>query len=44
MNHLDRRGRWPFAEFTEVYAMEADFQAKVEAEFGRMIGRFVEAR
>jgi hypothetical protein len=34
---LGSYGRWAFAEFTEVYQMESDFQAKVEAEFNRMI-------
>ena len=35
-------GRWAFAEFTDVYGIEADFQAKVEAEFQRMIDDVVE--
>ena len=26
-------GRWAFAEFTEVYQIESDFKARVEAEF-----------
>ena len=30
-------GRWAFAEFTEVYQIEADFKAKVESEFNKMI-------
>jgi type III restriction enzyme len=30
-------GRWAFAEFTEVYQIAADFEAKVEAEFNKMI-------
>jgi hypothetical protein len=30
-------GRWAFAEFTEVYQMESDFEAKVEGEFNKMI-------
>ena len=33
-------GRWSFAEFTEVYQIEADFKAKVEGEFNKMIERF----
>jgi len=33
-------GRWAFAEFTEVYRIEADFEAKVEAEFNKMVERF----
>ncbi len=31
VNHLGTHGRWAFAEFTEVYQIEADFEAKVEA-------------
>ncbi len=37
VNHLGQYGRWAFAEFTEVYRIESDFAAKVEAEFERMI-------
>ena len=37
VNHLGTHGRWAFAEFTEVYQIEADFAKKVEAEFGKMI-------
>ena len=37
MNNLGRYGRWAFAELREVYRMEADFEARVEAEFGKMI-------
>jgi len=37
VNHLGTHGRWAFAEFTEVYKIEADFKAKVEAEFNKMI-------
>ena len=37
VNNLKRYGRWAFAEFTEVYQMEADFAAKVEAEFDKMV-------
>ena len=39
VNHLKQYGRWAFAEFTEVYQIEADFKAKVEAEFDKMIER-----
>jgi len=28
---------WTFAEFCDVYAIESDFEAKVEAEFKKMI-------
>ena len=28
VNHLKTHGRWAFAEFTEVYQIEADFQGQ----------------
>ena len=37
VNNLQQYGRWAFAEFTEVYQIEADFKAKLEAEFNKMI-------
>ena len=37
VNHLKAHGRWAFAEFTQVYQIEADFKAKVESEFDKMI-------
>ncbi|MCE5262967.1 MAG: DEAD/DEAH box helicase family protein [Deltaproteobacteria bacterium] len=37
VNNLKQYGRWAFAEFTEVYQIEADFEARVEAEFNKMI-------
>jgi type III restriction enzyme len=37
VNHLGSHGRWAFAELTEVYRIEADFEAKFEQTFGRMI-------
>ena len=37
VNNLKAFGRWAFAEFTEMYTMEADFKARVEAEFNEMI-------
>ena len=37
VNNLGSYGRWAFAEFTDVYQIEADFEAKVEAEFAKMI-------
>ena len=36
-NNLGRDGRWAFAEFRDVYAMEEDFTPKVEAEIGRVL-------
>jgi type III restriction enzyme len=37
VNHLKSYGRWAFAEFGEVYQIQADFKAKVESEFNKMI-------
>ena len=37
VNHLASYGRWAFAEFTEMYRIESDFEAKVEHEFNKMI-------
>jgi type III restriction enzyme len=37
VNHTAQYGRWAFAEFTDVYQIEADFKAKVEREFNKMI-------
>jgi len=37
VNNLGTYGRWAFAEFADVYRMEADFKAKVESGFNRMI-------
>jgi type III restriction enzyme len=37
VNHLGTYGRWAFAEFTEVYQIEADFKAKVAGDFNKMI-------
>ena len=39
VNHLGTYGRRAFAEFTEVYQIEADFKAKVESEFNKMIAK-----
>ena len=37
VNNLGRFGRWAFAEFTDVDQIESDFEARVEAEFNKMI-------
>ncbi len=37
VNNLGKYGRWAFAEFTEVYQIEADFESKVKDEFYKMI-------
>jgi type III restriction enzyme len=41
VNHLGTYGRWAFAEFGEIYQIEADFKAKVDREFGKMIASVV---
>lgn len=41
--HLGSHGRCAFAEFTDMYMIEADFGAKVEARFDAMIEQSVEA-
>lgn len=43
VNKLGTYGRWSFAEFTEVYQMEKNLAAKIEAEVGRMIDGAVSA-
>jgi type III restriction enzyme len=37
VNNLKTYGRWAFAEFTDVFRMEADFETKVASEFDKMI-------
>ena len=37
VNQLQTYGRWAFAEFTDMYEMEEDFNAKLAAEFNRVI-------
>ena len=37
VNNQGRYGRWAFAEFTDVYEIQSDFEAKVEAAFNKMI-------
>jgi type III restriction enzyme len=40
VNNLGTYGRWAFAEFTEVYQIDDDFEAKVQTEFNKMINQF----
>ena len=40
VNNHENYGRWAFAEFTDVYEIQADFESKVEAAFYEMIERF----
>jgi type III restriction enzyme len=37
VNHLGTHGRWAFAEFGDVYEIGTAFEAKVKAEFDKMI-------
>ncbi|TWU65505.1 Type III restriction enzyme, res subunit [Crateriforma conspicua] len=37
VNNLGTYGRWAFAEFTEVFQMEADFEEKIAGRFDEMI-------
>jgi type III restriction enzyme len=39
VNNLGTYGRWAFAEFDEIYQIDADFKAKVEKEFDLMVSR-----
>ena len=39
VNNLGKYGRWAFAEFTDVYEMETDFEQRIEDEFNKMISR-----
>ena len=44
VNNLGTHGRWAFAEFTEVFRLEADFAAKVRAQFEAMIDHAAHTR
>ena len=44
VNNLRQYGRWAFAEFTEVYQIQSDFKAKVEAEFNKMIEHITQVK
>jgi type III restriction enzyme len=37
VNNNIQYGRWAFAEFTDAYQIQADFEEKVEGEFNKMI-------
>ena len=40
VNNLGQYGCWAFVEFTEVYQIESDFEARVEAVLNKMIDQF----
>jgi len=42
VNRLKNYGRWAFVELREVYKIESEFEAKVEAEFDKMIHEAVQ--
>ncbi|MCC7316606.1 MAG: DEAD/DEAH box helicase family protein [Planctomycetes bacterium] len=44
VNNLRSYGRWAFAEFADVYEMQADFEAKVEEHFNKMIEEQIAAQ
>jgi type III restriction enzyme len=44
VNNSKQFGRWAFAEFTEVFGMEADFAARVESEFGKIVDSVSQAQ
>lgn len=37
VNYMGTMGRWAFAEFTEMYEIEADFEGKVQERFDQMV-------
>ena len=37
VNYLKEHGRWAFAEFTDVYEIESEFEAQLEQKFNEMI-------
>jgi type III restriction enzyme len=44
VNNLGSYGRWAFAEFTEAYQIEADFEARIEAEFNKAVAQFLDGK
>ncbi len=44
VNNLGTYGRWAFAEFTEMYTMEADFKARFQNQFNEMVEAAVTPR
>ena len=39
VNNLGTYGRWAFAELTDVYQMEEDFEGALEAQFQALVAR-----
>ena len=44
VNHHGRYGGWAFTGFTDIYEMQSDFEARVEAEFNEMIEKVAVGR
>nr|WP_200900249.1 hypothetical protein [Rubrobacter aplysinae] len=44
VNNHGGYGRWAFAELTEAYQIESDFEAKVESEFDKMVASLIGER
>ena len=44
VNNLGTYGRWAFAEFGDVYQIEADFAAKVAGEFDKLVDQAVRTK
>ncbi len=44
VNNLKTAGRWAFAEFTDVWEMQTDFEAKIESKFNEMIAAAATAK
>jgi len=44
VNNLGSYGRWAFAEFCDVYEIQADFEDRVEEHFNRMVDSLLGAR
>ena len=42
INHHGGYGRWAVAEFTDAYAIEADFEATIAAEVAKVIDLAIE--
>jgi type III restriction enzyme len=43
VNNSGKHGRWAFAEFTSIYAIESEFKARVEGLFNGLIAEVLTA-
>jgi type III restriction enzyme len=44
VNNLGTYGRWSFAEFTDIWTIDSEFEAKMENEFNRVITDAIEQK